>query len=169
MHADEVLSLLDLVETQTPAVWVDGGWGIDALVGHQTREHADLDLVVDDTALEQVIRLLTNQGFRVLRDWRPTAIAFAHADGRELDLHPVALTTDGGGDQVQRDGSRWHYDPPVSGQIAGRPVRCCSVATQLAAHLGYEPDDHDFADMRVLAAHFECDLPPPYGDASGRR
>lgn len=26
-------------------VWVGGGWGIDALVGRQTRQHRDLDLM----------------------------------------------------------------------------------------------------------------------------
>jgi hypothetical protein len=28
-------------------VWLDGGWGIDALLGRETRTHADLDLVID--------------------------------------------------------------------------------------------------------------------------
>ncbi len=27
-------------------VWVDGGWGGDALLGEQTRAHDDLDLVI---------------------------------------------------------------------------------------------------------------------------
>jgi lincosamide nucleotidyltransferase A/C/D/E len=27
-------------------IWIDGGWGVDALLGKQTRTHADLDIVV---------------------------------------------------------------------------------------------------------------------------
>ena len=37
MTPQRVLALLDLLEGL--AVWVDGGWGVDALVGRQTREH----------------------------------------------------------------------------------------------------------------------------------
>jgi hypothetical protein len=29
-------------------IWLDGGWGVDALVGEQTREHEDLNLIVRD-------------------------------------------------------------------------------------------------------------------------
>ena len=28
-------------------VWLDGGWGVDALIRKQTRQHEDLDVVVD--------------------------------------------------------------------------------------------------------------------------
>ena len=86
-----------------------------------------------------------------------------HPDGRQLDLNPVTLTADGGGDQIQRDGvSRWHYARPVVGRIGGRSVECCSVQTQVDAHLGYEPDDHDRQDMAVLGEVFNVILPPPY-------
>lgn len=107
--------------------------------------------------------MLVDGGFEVVRDWLPTAIAFAHVDGRQVDLHPVELTPDGGGDQIQRDGTtRWHYDAPVTGTIAGQPVLCCSVETQIASHLGYEPDDNDRSDMLALAEEFDRELPTPY-------
>jgi lincosamide nucleotidyltransferase A/C/D/E len=148
------------------SAWVDGGWGVDALIGEQTRPHDDLDLVIDGDAVDRFVEELASGGFAVLRDWRPTAIALRHADGREIDLHPVRLTTDGGGDQVQRDGvTVWHYAPPVEGTIGGRPVRCCSVETQIAAHLGYEPEDTDRRDMAALRRSFQVQLPPPYENA----
>src|SRR5205823_4696172 len=107
--------------------------------------------------------LLVGEGFEIIRDWRPTAIALRHPDGREVDVHPVELSADGGGDQIQLDGTtRWHYGPPATGSIGGRTVPCCSVETQIAAHLGYEPDDDDFADMAALAKHVGVQLPPPY-------
>jgi len=28
-------------------IWLDGGWGVDALLGEQTRPHKDLDIVVE--------------------------------------------------------------------------------------------------------------------------
>ncbi|MDH4308687.1 MAG: amino acid transporter [Acidimicrobiia bacterium] len=42
MESAAVLSVLDLLDE----AWVDGGWGVDALVGRQTRRHLDLDLAL---------------------------------------------------------------------------------------------------------------------------
>lgn len=42
MSAERVLDLLDLLVDRGLDVWVDGGWGVDALAGRQTREHGDL-------------------------------------------------------------------------------------------------------------------------------
>jgi len=156
------VALLDELDALGVSVWVDGGWGVDALLGEQHRPHADLDLVMDAAAVERVVRSLVDRGFVIVRDWLPTAVALRHADGREVDLHPVAPTEDGGGDQVQVDGSLWHYEPPVLGRIDRRRVRCCSLETQIASHLGYEPTDTDRDDMRVLADRFGVELPPPY-------
>ena len=166
MTADQALAVLDVLASAGVEAWVDGGWGIDALVGAQTRAHGDLDLVVAADALDVAVAALAGEGFGVLRVELPASIALRHADGREVDLHPVEPTADGGGDQTQPDGvERWHYGPPTLGRIAGRDVLCCSLETQLRSHVGYEPDEDDVADMRVLAAHFGCALPPPYDRA----
>jgi lincosamide nucleotidyltransferase A/C/D/E len=101
--------------------------------------------------LARLTALLTAEGFEVVRDWLPTAIAFEHGDGRAIDLHPVELTEDGGGDQTQLDGVRkFHYAAPTTGRIADRAVRCCTVETQLEAHRGYEPSEKDLADVAAL-------------------
>lgn len=47
MPATRVLEIISALEAADLCCWVDGGWGIDALVGEQTRPHKDLDLVVD--------------------------------------------------------------------------------------------------------------------------
>lgn len=57
---------------------------------------------------------------------------------------------------------RWHYSAPVRGRIAGQSVLCFSPECQLAAHLGYEPDDDDRADRSRLAERFDLTLPDPY-------
>jgi hypothetical protein len=41
-----VADALNCLENHETMVWIDGGWGIDVLVGEQTRKHDDLDLVV---------------------------------------------------------------------------------------------------------------------------
>jgi Aminoglycoside-2''-adenylyltransferase len=158
-----VLRLRDRLDGAGVRCWVDGGWGIDALLGHQTREHSDLDLVVDDASLAVAIDLLRDQGYVTIRDWLPTAIAFRRQiDGSEVDLHPVRGTADGGGDQLQLDGvTMYHYDPPVEGRIGGTSVLCCSVDDQIRCHRGYERTTTDRQDMEALAAAFNVALPEP--------
>ena len=163
----EVLRLLGWLNSAEAQTWVDGGWGVDALLQEQNREHSDLDLVVNREHLADVMSILCLQGFTVIRDWLPNAIAFRDSTGAEVDLHPVDITLDGGGDQIQLDGkSRWHYSPPVHGVIAGSPVLCCSLQDQFSCHQGYEPRDHDRADVARLAARFGVPLPEPYDRAS---
>ena len=161
--AEQVLALLELLARSGVETWVDGGWGIDALVGHHTRHHADLDLVVATTSVSTARSLLEREGFVVTRDWLPTAIALRHHDGAEVDLLTVEPSADGGDDQVQLDGiRRFHYDPPVTGSIGGVEVRCCPASTQVRAHMGYEPTETDYTDMRLLRDHLGVALPPPY-------
>src|SRR4029453_11657416 len=120
MTASDVLEVLGRLEAAGLAVWVDGGWGVDALVGETTREHADLDLVVLAPELGAVRSLLGEVGYRtVLRDWLPTSIALSGTRGREVDLHQVTSTSDGGGDQPQPGGGSFHYPPPPPGVSAG--------------------------------------------------
>jgi hypothetical protein len=58
MGLREVLGVLgDLAEAGC-AVWVAGGWGVDALAGRQTRLHRDLDLAVDARNETVALRVL---------------------------------------------------------------------------------------------------------------
>jgi lincosamide nucleotidyltransferase A/C/D/E len=164
MRAADVIDVLTSQDDAGAQAWVDGGWGVDALLREVGREHSDLDLVIFVHEVELVRSVLAGAGFsRVLRDWLPTALAVADATGREIDLHPVTPTRDGGGDQQLPESAAFHYPPPVLGVIGGRPVRCVDVETQVLCHLGYEPTDKDWNDMRRLREHFGIELPDPYG------
>ena len=170
MEAGQVTDLLGRLGNAGVRAWLDGGWGVDALLEVQTRRHSDLDLVVLRLELDAVRQVLDALGFRVVRDWLPNAIAFRTAEGREVDLHPVDPTPDGGGDQIQLDGrGSWHYSAPVPGTVAGVAVLCCPVQDQLLCHLGYEPRPTDFQDMRRLAERFGIELPEPYRTNTGSR
>src|ERR1044071_2323870 len=58
--ADFVLDVLDCI----PDAIVDGGWGIDALIGRVTREHDDLDLVIPKARADAVAGVLRPLGLR---------------------------------------------------------------------------------------------------------
>lgn len=163
MTAAAALDLLRLLRSAGTEVWVDGGWGVDALLGEQTRPHADLDVVVPVADVPLLRQLLADGGFAVLRDWLPTALAVRHPDGREVDLHPVTPTADGGGDQeLFAPDPPFHYGPPVTGHLGGEQVLCVSAETQLRAHVGYEPQPEDRADVHAIAERFGLPLPQGY-------
>lgn len=163
MTAASVVDLLRMFKTAGVSPWVDGGWGVDALLGYQSRPHADLDIVIPESAVPAAREALTAAGFSVLRDWLPTALAMRHEDGREVDLHPVTPTEDGGGDQqLPPPEPPFHYDAPTTGVISGTQVTCVDAATQLRAHTRYEPQPEDHADVEALSIRFCLRLPPGY-------
>ena len=46
MNEKDVIDLLEKIEQIGIDVWIDGGWGVDALLGRQTRPHNDIDIFV---------------------------------------------------------------------------------------------------------------------------
>ena len=54
----EVLAVLAALSALGCRLWLEGGWGVDALVGHQTRAHRDLDVDLDARCEEPVLAVL---------------------------------------------------------------------------------------------------------------
>jgi lincosamide nucleotidyltransferase A/C/D/E len=157
MGEDDVLNVLTGLADAGLKAWVDGGWGVDALLGTTSRTHDDLDLVVHAGEIDTVREALTQTGFTiVLRDWLPNALALADHEGRSVDLHPVAPSLDGGGDQTLLDGGTFHYPPPVAGSIGGTRVLCVDASTQLLCHTGYALTDKDHHDIARLRSHLNA-------------
>ena len=66
MDSQSLLAVIVLLETDGIDVWLDGGWGVDALLGHQTRDHDDLDLVVELDYATRIIELLAGLGYSLV-------------------------------------------------------------------------------------------------------
>lgn len=64
MRAEEVIALYALLEEHGVQVWVDGGWGVDALLQRQTRPHKDFDALVRFDDLIVFTEVLAARGFR---------------------------------------------------------------------------------------------------------
>lgn len=157
MTADDVLFVLDVLREVRTDVWIAGGWGIDALVGEQTRDHRDLDLLHRQEQEPAVIAALTKIGFAESLDWRPIRFVVTAADGREIDLHPLVFAEDGSAEQASPDPEQPFRYPAscfVTGTIAGKQVPCVSAEQQVYFHQGYEPLDRDRHDMAQLRRTF---------------
>jgi lincosamide nucleotidyltransferase A/C/D/E len=168
MAAADVIEVLDRLDSSAVRFWLDGGWGIDALLGRVTRRHEDLDVVVARDDLAAVRAALAPLGFEHAADVAPglpARLVLRDPRGRQVDCHPVVFDSDGSGCQELGDGAWASY--PASGlegdgEIAGRRVPCTTAELQLRHHLGYEPAPRDREDMRALAERFGLTLPVPY-------
>jgi lincosamide nucleotidyltransferase A/C/D/E len=168
MQETQVISLYLDMESHGIELWLIGGWGIDALVGRQTREHHDLDVLVEVTSLERFRQRLHDLGFDFQSVWddetwwihddcwtasddQPTAFVYAHRDGREIDVHVIRREQDGtittlwtSPHQVTAGGLEGN------GVVGARPVRCLTAEMQREAHTGYELPPHQIADLQLL-------------------
>jgi lincosamide nucleotidyltransferase A/C/D/E len=165
MTATDVLLVWQRLREAGIGVWLDGGWGVDALLAEQNRPHDDLDLVIALADSPAAIAALAAVGFALAEDERPTRFVMRDGHDRRVDFHTVVFDEKGGGTQHLHDGSSWRYPPQGfagHGQIDGQPVTGLTPAVQLLCHLDYDPDDTDRQDMRLLADRFGLSLPEPY-------
>lgn len=154
MALEEVRTVLAELADAGCRVWVAGGWGIDALAGHQTRAHRDLDLAVDAADLTSALEVLGRRGYRVETDWRPVRLELERVDVGWVDLHPVVFDDGGHGRQAGFDGDHFDYPPTAfdTGTLGGDRVACLSRAQQLTFHAGYELQAVDLHDLELLDA-----------------
>ena len=164
MSAPEVHAVLDALAAAGCRAWIGGGWGVDALVGYQTRGHRDLDLAVDADQEAAALVALGKLGYVIATDWRPVRVELVAARRGRVDVHPVTFDEMGDGRQADLDGGFFRYPAGcfTVGTIAGRRVNCLTIAQQLRFHSGYQPRDIDHADLALLhgltaAAITRCD------------
>jgi lincosamide nucleotidyltransferase A/C/D/E len=157
MSLQEVEGIVDALDAAEIDFWLDGGWGVDALLEEQTRPHDDLDLVVSldqVPRLQNVFRLL---GYRLLGGAPPQSFELVDRQGRQVDVHPVIWNEDGDGLYEMRTGEIWPYPArgfDGRGRVGGRDVRCLTPEAQVITHAGYELDEHDLADLCALRERF---------------
>lgn len=163
MDASTVRQLVAQLQDAGIAVWLDGGWGIDALLGRETRPHHDLDVIVRVSDVPKLLDLCQSAGFSLREGLPPHAFVLANPLGQELDVHAVTFRPDGTAVHRMDDGNDWLFQPEAftgNGAINGAPVMCLSPDAQVICHeQGYTPTEKDFADMEALQQAFKVQLP----------
>lgn len=138
---------------------VGGGWAVDALVGEQTREHADLDVWVDANDFEGLLAGFATEGVDRIHPWpgdRPWNFVLHDGWSRRVDLHVYETL---GGGSLQYGSVRTPFtfrETDISGEgwIAGVSVRCERPEFALRNHTGYEPREIDGHDIALLCSRF---------------
>ncbi|WP_203567540.1 nucleotidyltransferase domain-containing protein [Aestuariimicrobium ganziense] len=155
--ASEVVALVDHLEANEVTYQINGGWGVDALVGQQTRPHLDIDLYLDGLHFDALIEWLESRGYQLEGDYMPVAQTMTrinHDDRvvHRVDVHPMVLDDEGSGYQsVEKEG---YFHHPVGdrtvGTVEGRNVVVGSIEHQEHLHKGYLPRDVDLHDLMEL-------------------
>jgi len=146
MHfpADSVIQIIRLLEENGVPVWLDGGWGIDALLKMQKREHLDLDLIVPVDSLSTAESVLKEVGFSKNDSLTlmPTRFVLHNSDELEIDIRPVTLKPDSSAEHIDVDDNMKSYTFVYSaaglsgvGLINGRIVHCTSAGEQVRQKL----------------------------------
>ena len=87
MTSSSLVELLQLFESNMIQVWLDGGWGVDALLQTQTRVHKDVDIIVSIMDVPKLQELLEMKGFSVQEGEPPNSFVLANSAGLEVDVH----------------------------------------------------------------------------------
>jgi len=164
MSSEDAAALLRRLNDHQVDVCVGGGWGVDALLTEQTREHSDLDLWVPAGQLERLFVAFIEAGIDRVFPWpgdRPWNFVLHDGVRRRIDLHLYEALADG----------RVHYGSAVDGEtfpaealageglIAGMAVRCEAAEWAVRWHTGYPPRDVDRHDVPLLCGRFGIGLP----------
>ena len=166
MEATDVLDVLAVLAEDDVEVVLLGGWGIDALLGAQHRDHHDLDLAVVAERVDAALAALAGAGFAVEDDQLPTRVTVADRAGHRVVF--VVLGPEDDGVRVQVAGApdgtdrRYPVSNTTSGWVGGERVACIDAQLQVANHLGYEPTPRDLFDLRLLQKQFGVSLPEGY-------
>ena len=139
---------------------------MDALLGHQTRDHSDLDLWLPAKEFAQLIVIFAARGYRPdsALGRRPTRgiSSCTTVPGRRVDLHLYEPLPD---ESIHYGSVTDAYIFPAAaldgqGSIAGTRVRCEAPEWALRWHTGYPIRDIDRARrLPALCTTFGLELP----------
>lgn len=162
VNKKDAIEIILYAEENEIAIWLDGGWGVDALLGEETRVHNDIDLFVEERNRKEFIEILKEKGFAEVVE-AYTSIdhtVWMDAKNRIIDLHVFEFNEQG---YLIFEGET--YPPNVFsgiGKIGDKVVKCIDAENQVLYHLGYEHDENDVHDVRLLCERFNIPIPKEY-------
>ena len=173
--AEDVLHIYQLLADHNIPIWLTGGWGIDALLGEQTRPHKDLDVLLRLDDMVQMQGILAREGYHLKELWSEnrgdtdsagneiaTAFVLHDAEGREFDAHAIRLDADGNGLPTWEESADFTIpkdDLSGVGTITGVAVQCLTPEAQKRFHTGYELPEKHREDLRLLDEKFGLAYP----------
>jgi lincosamide nucleotidyltransferase A/C/D/E len=161
MPIDEVVRFLEFMDANGIDIVVDGGWGVDALLGKQSRPHLDLDIAVEHRFVEPLRLLLQSRGYRDIprNDSHTYNFVMGDSNGHLIDIHSYEFDKN----CQLLCGIAYPFDSLLgSGTIADRVVRCITPERMVEFHDAYQGDADDRQDVLALCQKFDIAVPQQY-------
>ncbi len=170
---DKTRRQLDVIKAVAAALdaagiraWLFGGWGLDARVGHITREHGDVEFWIERVDSERSKTVLVTAGATALETQPPTESCEFTWRGTDFSTAYFDRQPDGAFSQPDGRWSDWLFPPgsftDESVVLEGYPVLTMSSAGMLAMKEQYPRLRHggpwrakDVADIATLQALVE--------------
>jgi lincosamide nucleotidyltransferase A/C/D/E len=149
--SDELLRVADALEAASVRYWLAGGWGVDALLGRQTRTHRDLDIVIDkfESNEPKARHALEAIGFRHVKfdtagAWMPLRSTLDDDSGHKVELMGIdrsrlmsAMGVRAGGEDATSEFDDQVGEVFTEGTVNRRKVPCLSARVQRLFHTGF--------------------------------
>ena len=170
MEAQDVLDVLTVLSDAGVNTALEGGWGVEALLGAQHRDHEDVDLVIDLRDVRPAVEALSEVGFDLQDHGDAPELRLADRYDRVIDLRTVSSDASGnrwaGGKEPMQGPPDFPAESFTYGWVAGRQVPCISPDLQASLHRGYEPRDQDIEDVVRLGERFATPVPAEFRSIS---
>jgi lincosamide nucleotidyltransferase A/C/D/E len=170
MRAEDALDFYNRATELGIVIWIDGGWGVDALLEQQTRPHEDLDIAVQEKDVAALRGMLA--GYSDVPRGDSSAWNFVLGDdrGRLIDFHVIVLDEHGNGIYGPKENGNMYPASSLTGigRISGTEVKCISPEDMVKFHTGYEVDENDYRDVLALCKKFGLELPEDFNKFVGR-
>ena len=152
--------IIGMFEDAEVGIFIDGGWGIDALLGYESRKHNDIDIFIEAVNKNNAVEILKGNGYHEIAMGYTTSCHSVWQDGnsRIIDLHIFSYDID---HNLIFEGEKYPKDVFAgSGRIGNREVICIAPSYQVQFHLGYDRDENDIKDVLLLCETFNLEIPP---------
>jgi lincosamide nucleotidyltransferase A/C/D/E len=176
--AEDVVKICKKLTANGIQVWLTGGWGIDALLGVQSRPHKDLDVILLLDVMIRMTELLSEDGYELDTLWSEnkkvkdstgnetdTAFFMLDPEGREFDVHAITLDEQGNGIPAWDEDENFIFtkeDLAGEGVVLGYAVQCITPESQKVCHSGYEIPEKQIRDVELLHEKFGVGYPDGY-------
>ena len=161
VRIEDACEIIQFALQNSIKVYLDGGWGVDALLGRETRIHNDIDLFVELKNYHDFIHVIKQHGFDEVTMEYTTDSHTVWKDDKQriIDLHCFEYTDDG--ILYERDVF------PIEtfsgeGRIGDITISCIEPLSQVTFHLGNEHDENDVHDVMLLCEVFQIAVPDEY-------
>lgn len=166
MTSADVVELYSSLKDLGIQIWVDGGWGVDALLGRQTRLHNDVDIAIQEKDLPKFREFLEAREYKDIKpeEVKPWNFVLGDDNGHEIDVHVIVLDDKGNGIYGPAENGQMYPADSLTGEgiVEEKQVKCISPEWMVKFHSGYKLKEKDFNDVSAICEKYGIDLPKEY-------